>query len=562
MLACSAMVACTNDDLLENNEQQNEAKGKAYVSVKLVMTETSGNRAATDMGFDVGTEAEQTISTAADKSIFLFYDAQGNWVTSGQIVNGDVNTPNTDYTDHKGSINDLSGDVYVVLNGPDASLKKVNQVLTVVNYNGADQLKNLDMTQALDVITDAQANPANKGFLMSTSVYYKNNAVRVTSIDPDKQICQTQEDAKLNPVRIYIERASAKFQIDWKDSYAVLADGEATDGEKNESTNETEDDIVVDGELQAATITITGYTLNNYNEKTKLVKDIEGWDDTDNAPFVGWNAASNFRSYWAKSTNYMMPEVTTLTDQNDYLVTHNFEEAKNKRVSDGAENVTYVYEQTVKKPNVSEGRATAVAYPNVTTVLIAAKFSVPNYNGSFYKYGGVFYTETSYLNLISKKLGDAGYFIKNDAGDKYINIPATSFKISAVETELAKVKVTINEGTYYSVDGTTGTEANLTDMQEIVDGLSYVKDIEAYKDGNCYYQIPIEHLSADGNCKYGVVRNHWYQMYINAVKHIGEAVYNEKIDIPQIPQKDTEHYLAAELHVLSWHVVNQDVTLD
>ena len=36
MLACSAMVACTNDDLLENNEQGNQIKGdKAYVMVSI-----------------------------------------------------------------------------------------------------------------------------------------------------------------------------------------------------------------------------------------------------------------------------------------------------------------------------------------------------------------------------------------------------------------------------------------------------------------------------------------------------------------------------------------------
>ena len=577
MLACSAMVACTNDDVLDNpvDNPVNGADGKAYVSVKLVMTETNTGRATTDLGFDVGTKAEQTISTAADKSIFLFYDKDDKWVTSGQIVNGEVSTPNTDYSDHEGSINDLSGQVYVVLNGPDQSLKKVTQVLTVVNYNGADKLKNLNKDQALDIITDTKANPANSGFLMSTSVYYNDGAVRVTAINPETQICQTQEDAKLNPVKIYIERASAKFQIDWKDSYSVVADGESTDNEKNEGTAETEDDVVVDGKLQAATIKILGYTLNNYNESTNLVKDIASWNDSDNAPFTGWNFANNFRSYWAKGTKYTYEGYkSTLNAEGEEidithpLTIHTFEDAKNKRVSDGENNVSYVYEHTVETPNVSEGRTEEIAYPNVTTVLIAAQFSVPDYEGSFYKYGGVFYTENSYLNLISKQLGDAGYFVKGDADDQYVNIPSSSFTIEAIETELAKVKVKVNEGTYYkitSAEGSTTTEAaDITDMQELVDGLSYVKEIEAYNDGKCYYQIPIEHLpsAADGFCKYGVVRNHWYQMYINAVKHIGEAVYNEKIEIPQIPQKDTEHYLAAELHVLSWHVVKQDVTLE
>ena len=560
MLASVALVGCTNTDEPEvNNGNENESAGKAYVSVKLVMTNANGSRAVKEHGFAVGELTEQTISIAADKSIFLFYDKDGKWVTSGQIVNGNVSTENKVDGDHKDLVNDLSGEVYVVLNGPDQSLTKVEKVLTVVNYNGADKLKNLNLNQALDVITNAQENnPASTkdlGFLMSTSVYYNNGEVNVTAIDPKTQICTTQEDAKLNPVKIYIERASAKFQINWEDSYAVEADGETTDEDKNEDTEETEDDVVVDGELKVATIKILGYTLNNYNTTTNLVKDITGFNEDSNKPFDGWNFATNFRSYWAKGTQYNYDP----TKDECPLEVHTFTEASNTD-----EKISYVYEHTVATPNVVANRATEVAQPNVTTVLIAAQFSVPDYTGSFYKYGGVFYKENSYLNLISKQLADAGYFVQDATDDKkYNHIPASSFTISEVTDKLAKITVTLKEGEYYQLteaDGvTTATKVeDLSAPNQAIAALSYVTEIEAYKDGKCFYQIPIEHLGE----KYGVVRNHWYKMNINAVKHIGKAVYNETIEIPQIPAKDTEHYLAAEIHVLSWHVVEQDVTLE
>jgi predicted helicase len=58
-----------------------------------------------------------------------------------------------------------------------------------------------------------------------------------------------------------------------------------------------------------------------------------------------------------------------------------------------------------------------------------------------------------------------------------------------------------------------------------------------------------------------MVRNHWYKINVTAVKRIGEAVYNPNVIIPDIPEKTEDYYLAAEIHVLSWHVVNQNVEL-
>ena len=58
-----------------------------------------------------------------------------------------------------------------------------------------------------------------------------------------------------------------------------------------------------------------------------------------------------------------------------------------------------------------------------------------------------------------------------------------------------------------------------------------------------------------------IVRNHWYKIDIKSIKRIGEAVYNPNVIIPDIPVETQDFYLAAEIHVLSWHVVNQNVEL-
>ena len=84
MLACSAMVACTNEDPFDNgNEQQSGAKGKAYVVVKIMDGEGIGSRGTKGSPeFHLGTADEHAIKTAD----FYFYDEAGNYVTEAQLT--------------------------------------------------------------------------------------------------------------------------------------------------------------------------------------------------------------------------------------------------------------------------------------------------------------------------------------------------------------------------------------------------------------------------------------------------------------------------------------------
>ena len=62
MLACSAMVACTNDDVLDNPVDNPVLNGeKGYLKVKLVNTTGSVGRAADE--FEEGTADENNVSS-------------------------------------------------------------------------------------------------------------------------------------------------------------------------------------------------------------------------------------------------------------------------------------------------------------------------------------------------------------------------------------------------------------------------------------------------------------------------------------------------------------------
>ena len=145
MLACSAMVACTNDDVLDNpvDNPVNGADGKAYVSVKLVTSTSNGSRSTTDGGYEVANpELEKKIT--GDKSIFLFYEEDGAWVTSGVIATQSPNGSGATDDDKSESVaNDVEGEAMIVLQGTEEQLQQCTKVLTVINYSNCDELKQL-----------------------------------------------------------------------------------------------------------------------------------------------------------------------------------------------------------------------------------------------------------------------------------------------------------------------------------------------------------------------------------------------------------------------------------
>ena len=564
MLACSAMVACTNEDapVVDNN-----AEGKAYVSVKLVSSSLNGSRSTTSNGYENANPAETENKIDGSKSIFLFYEETGHWVTSGVIS---TETPDgSGASDGDVTNNDVEGTATVVLQGTETNLNRIEKVLTVINYSGCDNLKQLTLEQALAKIAETSSDDAagtENGFLMTTSVYKnvdENNVtetINYTKIEPGN-IAASADLAKRNPVIIHVERAAAKVDV------AVTATGDDLILGKLNTAN-ADKGIVVDGVITPVQITIDGWTLNGITNNTYLVKQLE--DDwkvsatatTDDVPFADWNNATDFRSFWAKSTNY---------DKKSTLTYKKYSQAETTGT-----NVEYCYENNYDDYAINYNTVT----PNhrVTTVLIAAHFNLlDGTNGAatdaqtLYEFNGVFYKEANYKNLLLKQLKDAGY--KKTIENVISDLEATDLTIDS-DGSLAKILVTVAEGTYTK----SGEASSKTDIDNALKALDYVSEAQGYKNGQCYYQVPIEHLAATANNLtytetngtktynfvegfYGVIRNHHYKLNISAIKNIGEPVYNPEKEITDIPAKLVDYYMAAEIHVLNWKVVNQNVEL-
>lgn len=97
-----------------------------------------------------------------------------------------------------------------------------------------------------------------------------------------------------------------------------------------------------------------------------------------------------------------------------------------------------------------------------------------------------------------------------------------------------------------------------------------------YMEGNMYYAIPIRHMvetktvTDDNNSKtiynyvgsYGVVRNHWYRVNITKIAKPGTPV--DDPNDPIIPNDDPDDggYIAFEIQIVPWHVIDQDITFE
>ena len=62
--------------------------------------------------------------------------------------------------------------------------------------------------------------------------------------------------------------------------------------------------------------------------------------------------------------------------------------------------------------------------------------------------------------------------------------------------------------------------------------------------------------------RYGVVRDNWYRLTVDAVNHIGTA---EPVDVSaegnkNIPDDEIKNYIAVHVHIMPWVIRNQNIT--
>ena len=370
-------------------------------------------------------------------------------------------------------------------------------LVVLINYGGT-VAKATKLSALQDIVADYSAT--NSGFVMSNSVYNDAAGNVIGAPVTSANIKNTAADAKTAPVKVYVERVLAKVSV---------------------TSSLSKDAPISDDEDEKVTVNITGWTLAYVNSQSYLIKKLNKTYSYD----WTWNDPTNHRSYWAESATYKAATGT----------------AYNKPTALGA--TLYAQEST------SFTKFTPKAATNPTAVIVNATLK---YNGTaqdLFKYYGVVYPAEEILNRLYNENSIAEKYFKKD-GDNLVSLTVNDLVLakdaSVGESYEAQVSLALKEGvTAYNADGTAAsfTSSALT--------------LEYWNEGQTYYYVPIKQVPDKD--VFGIVRNHFYQLNVTKVQGLGTAVPDpSKVIIPETPKED-DYYIAAEINILDWRSVEQNV---
>lgn len=580
--ACAAlmMTACGSDNDIEGGAT-NPGGDAQYLAVNIVNVGTTPTRAG---DYVDGTTAENKISNVR---FYFFHDDGSPYV----LVNTDETTTGTDvnWLEQKPPITTTSPtpagqgtvdkvtEAVLVIQGKSAAAPATMVAIinpqtlkdnATLNNNGTVTLSELRDSKFDTKFYNLNAGTStNEDFVMTNSVYREGgNTICPTLVSGHLET--TDAAAKANPVNIYVERVAAKVSA--KVDNTTVPTGFTVnpwalgDGTKW-ATDKYGMEVGTFGTSTKIYAVIEGWGVADENSKAMLEKQIDAtWTDT-NLGITTWNTADYHRSFWET----MKPAVGTdiYTKAN-----HSFNQYTNKIATDFS-NITYTL------PNTTQSAVSDVYNGNnLTKFLVAATLRYKDgttwKNADICRYRGIEYMggEEKLKAIVAATYNK--YYTKNTTGGyeplaasdikfEYARSVANASAKKVEDCQMVPTLVDAHKEYYTKTVSSTGTS-----YTKVTDNNSVVKDIEMYPadirvNGKTYYYVPIRHLGAaiTNPAYYGVVRNHYYQVNLQSLKGFGSSVYNPDREInPVIPKEETS-YLAAQINVLQWRVVSQDVNL-
>lgn len=523
-LAALGFVACEKG--IDNDNPQNGEMEKSYVAITLaadgMSTRAGENYDGSDGTYADGTEEERRVNSA----FVFFFDENGNAFP----VNGDNNYVSiaSDGFNEKepvaDNVSDVQGAVLVIENRKGEHPTKMIAVLNWVPS------KNYTIAELQTTLANLRDDLG--GFVMTNAVYSQNNIEMAASIIAPENIAENEDAAKANPVKIYVERLAAKV------TFNAVNNGLFEVGALNNSA-EPKDKVFAQ---------IEGWELYKDYAQSTYLKDIDPlWTDLG----FPWNDPAWNRSYWAKSLN----------DGN--FASTNFK--WNETAGEDLELNGFFY----------CGENTYSPEADRTKVIIKAQLKQMNDDGITYSPIELSrWYSTDYVGDINLKTAVANtlkYSIYSGDGTTYTSIQPTDLRIveaneAPTGTDIKAFEVFFqleqnpSKNWFQYVNG----EYVPADEAVINARLAQVQPALRYTQGQTYYYTDIKHLGAPGTTtEYGVVRNHVYQFMINDIIGYGTPVFDGNTDFntPEKP-KDVNTFVAAEINILSWRLVNQNQTLN
>lgn len=556
MLAVLAIASCSNDDnVINGSSDGNGGTNTSYMAVNLMSSDITGTRAAS--GYEDGSETENKVT----KVRFYFFNGVGGAVSVKMLNGGYVNyydwvNPVDDDQQTAGTNNDddieSKLNPIIVINTKEGD--KIPQMMVAV-LNPTDDLGS--ESKSLSQLNDGIARDYVKGltekgkFVMANSVYEKNGAeISAVPIEA-KHLQKTADAAKNNAVTIYVERNVAKVKVGLGDDVKVAADDNGKLALKDKDDNE----LKVGG--KQVYLKLGGWSLTAETAEGRLVKKI-------NPKWTGdwWkSSAQPYRCFWA--INAM-----TTTNKNIY---NNYNNIGTKFST-----ASYTNENAqLKDLNGVDG-----VVKNHTKVIL--KGMLCDENGAPFtivRHLGVHFADEASDNeadnlkelkkSILSQLSANGYNYYSGDATSRSKIAPEDLKIvitSQIENEdsknncyvYAQLSDAAEKKTWYTSGDISKTE---TVAFGVINGKLADKTVVdralVWKNGMTYYYYVIKHL---GNQE-GVVRNHIYDTTVTKIAGLGTPVYDpEEVIYPEKPDEN-DHYIAAQINILSWRLVKNNYEL-
>lgn len=508
-MAALAIVSCNKNSV----EPQVPSLEGPSAMVKVNIKSANGMTKA----YSDGTTEENNVS----KVDFYFYDAAGE---AYSVVPGSNTITWTADGTAGDNIEKISDAVLVI---KQSETTPPTQVVAVLN--GTASYEGLSLAELGTKVVTA-LHKDNTDFVMTNSVYFdegSTQAVVVAAQITQDNIFVLADDATVpgvgeaielpagvKPIDIYVERVAAKVNVVGYNPETLVP------------VKDSKGVQMVDSEGNAVYAQFTGWNVTNATDEAYTVKNL-----SESYEFKWtWNDAADYRSFWANTTD--TPE--------------------HKHTYNALETHTVGFDYYFENTHATEH----------SQLLVAARLvDEKGANISLAQWYNVYYTvadlKTAIANSLKAKVfvktGDNTYSSITAADVTFYQKP-TYDETDAANTQRYEVLVKPTSGvTYYKAN----TEAY--SAEEIAELLASVAPAKMWEEGMTYYFTTIKHID---NEYPALVRNHEYQITITGVKGFGTPVYDpEQIIIPEIPEDQDALNLAAEIKVLAWNVITQEVEL-
>lgn len=554
MLAGVAFVGCTSGDDVDPNGGGTGDGTTSYLAVNLISSDRT--RAAID-GFEDGDPKENKVTSVR----FYFFDAAGGSASvklkNGEYVNFyDWETPTQKPDGVKDDIESLLSATIIINTGNEDKIPAM--VAAVVNPTIKDD-NSRSLTDLKGLVEDyAKPDLTREGnFVMFNSVYRNGSAeVSTTAIKPEN-LQDSEDKALAHPVKIYVERNVAKVSVELDDKVGFDDNGKLALKTKDSDGNEVP--LTIDG--KQVYLEILGWDLAAETNHGRLVKKINpGWPID--------NLFGTYRSYWA--INSMRDDLRNLYD---------------KSYNDIKTSPAFLYtNENARKEDID---ATQCKAPNDTKVILAGKLTDVDGNplNIVRHVGAHFIDDANYTQLRTNILNQLSIYrkyyydtkVEVEVGGETQTVTQRRQigidDIRIVNTETVEDENSDNNCYVYAQ--LTDAAAARTwytsldqDAQPMADAAKTINADLANKEivswplvwngGKTYYYYSIKHLEG----LTGVVRNHVYKTRVTKILGLGTPVYNPAdIIYPEKPDEN-DHFIAAEVKILSWRIVSNDYTLE